>query len=233
MQANRARAVPPNRSAHAVPSAACRSSPRSESGRTCAPGRTTPGSTPSCSPTATGATSSTGTGTGATRRSSPTSTLRRHPFHVAIENWAHDFNIGSVVRTANAFLAAAVHIVGRRRWNRRGAMVTDRYQHVRAPRRRRGPARVGRGRRGCRCSASTTCRARCRSRRTSCRAPACCCSARRARACRTPARAACRRRALDRAVRLDPVDQRRRRGGHRDARLGAPARLRPAPTPGP
>ena len=56
---------------------------------------------------------------------------RRHPFHVAIENFAHDFNIGSVVRTANAFLAKEVHIVGRRRWNRRGAMVTDRYQHVR------------------------------------------------------------------------------------------------------
>ncbi|WP_144790115.1 RNA methyltransferase [Kocuria palustris] len=55
----------------------------------------------------------------------------RHDFHVAIENWGHDFNIGSVVRTANAFLAREVHIVGRRRWNRRGAMVTDRYQHVR------------------------------------------------------------------------------------------------------
>jgi len=55
----------------------------------------------------------------------------RHPFHVAIENWEHDFNIGSVVRTANAFLAAEVHIVGKRRWNRRGAMVTDRYQHER------------------------------------------------------------------------------------------------------
>jgi tRNA G18 (ribose-2'-O)-methylase SpoU len=55
---------------------------------------------------------------------------RRHPFHVAVENWQHDFNIGSVVRTANAFNAAAVHIVGHRRWNRRGAMVTDRYQHV-------------------------------------------------------------------------------------------------------
>jgi tRNA G18 (ribose-2'-O)-methylase SpoU len=55
---------------------------------------------------------------------------RRHPFHVAIENWQHDFNIGTIVRTANAFLATAVHIVGRRRWNRRGAMVTDRYQHV-------------------------------------------------------------------------------------------------------
>ena len=56
---------------------------------------------------------------------------RRHPFHVAVENWQHDMNIGSVVRNANAFLAAEVHIVGRRRWNRRGAMVTDRYQHVR------------------------------------------------------------------------------------------------------
>ncbi|MEM7272034.1 MAG: RNA methyltransferase [Actinomycetota bacterium] len=56
---------------------------------------------------------------------------RRHPFHIAIENWQHDLNIGTVVRTANAFLAAEIHIVGRRRWNRRGAMVTDRYQHVR------------------------------------------------------------------------------------------------------
>ncbi len=56
---------------------------------------------------------------------------RRHPFHVAIENWQHDLNIGSIVRNANAFLAAEVHIVGRRRWNKRGAMVTDRYQHVR------------------------------------------------------------------------------------------------------
>ncbi|GAA0501205.1 RNA methyltransferase [Paractinoplanes deccanensis] len=56
---------------------------------------------------------------------------RRHDFHVAIENWQHDFNIGTVVRNANAFLAAEVHIVGQRRWNRRGAMVTDRYQHVR------------------------------------------------------------------------------------------------------
>lgn len=54
----------------------------------------------------------------------------RHSFHVAIENWGRDFNIGSVVRSANAFGAAEVHIVGRRRWNRRGAMVTDRYQHL-------------------------------------------------------------------------------------------------------
>jgi tRNA G18 (ribose-2'-O)-methylase SpoU len=56
---------------------------------------------------------------------------RRHDFHVAIENWQHDLNIGTVVRNANAFLAAEVHIIGKRKWNRRGAMVTDRYQHVR------------------------------------------------------------------------------------------------------
>jgi tRNA G18 (ribose-2'-O)-methylase SpoU len=56
---------------------------------------------------------------------------RSHPFHVAIENWEHDFNIGAVVRNANAFAVRAVHIVGRRRWNRRGAMVTDRYIDVR------------------------------------------------------------------------------------------------------
>ena len=55
---------------------------------------------------------------------------KRHPYHVAIENWQHDLNIGSIVRTANAFLAKEVHIVGNKRWNRRGAMVTDRYQHV-------------------------------------------------------------------------------------------------------
>ncbi|WP_343600853.1 RNA methyltransferase [Mycobacterium sp.] len=56
---------------------------------------------------------------------------RRHPLHVAIENFGHDANIGSVVRTANAFAVDTVHIVGRRRWNRRGAMVTDRYQRLR------------------------------------------------------------------------------------------------------
>lgn len=55
---------------------------------------------------------------------------RAHPFHVAIENFGHDHNIGTVVRTANAFGAAGVHVVGRRRWNRRGAMVTDRYLAV-------------------------------------------------------------------------------------------------------
>ena len=56
---------------------------------------------------------------------------RRHPLHVAIENFGNDANIGAVVRTANAFAVDTVHIVGRRRWNRRGAMVTDRYQRLR------------------------------------------------------------------------------------------------------
>ena len=56
---------------------------------------------------------------------------KRHPMQVAIENLEHDFNIGSIVRTANAFLAREVHVVGRKRWNRRGAMVTDRYQNIR------------------------------------------------------------------------------------------------------
>lgn len=55
---------------------------------------------------------------------------KRHPMHIAIENLGHDFNIGTIVRTANAFLVNEVHIVGKKRWNRRGAMVTDRYQHV-------------------------------------------------------------------------------------------------------
>ena len=59
---------------------------------------------------------------------------RRHPLHVAIQNWEHDFNIGSIVRTANALGARRVHVVGRRRWNRRGAMVTDRYLPVDHPR---------------------------------------------------------------------------------------------------
>ena len=52
---------------------------------------------------------------------------KRHSLHIAIENWHHDLNIGSIVRTANAFNVAGVHIVGKRDWNRRGAMVTDRY----------------------------------------------------------------------------------------------------------
>ena len=55
---------------------------------------------------------------------------RRHPIHVAIENYQHDFNIGTIVRNANAFNVEVVHIIGRRHWNRRGAMVTDRYMNI-------------------------------------------------------------------------------------------------------
>ena len=92
---------------------------------------TTHATTPRCCATATPATSSTRTATGRAKRSSPTSTTRRHPLHIAIENFGNDANIGAVVRTANAFAVDTVHIVGRRRWNRRGAMVTDRYQRLR------------------------------------------------------------------------------------------------------
>lgn len=55
---------------------------------------------------------------------------RRHSVQIAIENFQHDFNIGTIVRNANAFNVSAVHIVGKRHWNKRGAMVTDRYMHV-------------------------------------------------------------------------------------------------------
>lgn len=54
----------------------------------------------------------------------------RSELHIAIENLQHDFNIGSIVRTANAFNVGAVHIIGKRHWNRRGAMVTDRYLNI-------------------------------------------------------------------------------------------------------
>ena len=54
----------------------------------------------------------------------------RVPVEVAIENLGHDFNIGTVVRNANAFNLARVHIIGKRKYNRRGAMVTDKYLHV-------------------------------------------------------------------------------------------------------
>ena len=56
--------------------------------------------------------------------------MRRHRFHIAIENIERDFNAGTIVRNANAFNAAGVHIIGRRQWNKRGAMVTDRYMDV-------------------------------------------------------------------------------------------------------
>jgi len=55
---------------------------------------------------------------------------KRHMLQIAIENWQHDLNIGSIVRTANAFNVSGVHIIGKRDWNKRGAMVTDRYLSV-------------------------------------------------------------------------------------------------------
>ena len=117
---------------------------------------------------------------------------RRHDFHVAIENWQHDFNIGTIVRTANAFLAREVHIVGNRRWNRRGAMVTDRYQHVRhhpdVADARRAPARAdgvvaARHRQPAGLGAARD--------PGRCRGGCACCSARRGRGSPTQARAAC------------------------------------------
>ncbi len=54
----------------------------------------------------------------------------RNNLHIAIENWQHDFNIGTIVRAANAFNVEAVHIIGKKHWNRRGAMVTDRYMNI-------------------------------------------------------------------------------------------------------
>lgn len=54
----------------------------------------------------------------------------RADLHIAIENWQHDMNIGTIVRNANAFNVAAVHIIGKRHWNRRGAMVTDKYLDI-------------------------------------------------------------------------------------------------------
>ena len=104
---------------------------------------------------------------------------RRHPFHVAIENFGHDLNIGTVVRTANAFLAAEVHIVGRRRWNRRGAMVTDRYQHLRHHPDVAGAGRLRARGRACRSSPSTTRPGRCPWRRRRSPSGRCCSSARR------------------------------------------------------
>lgn len=55
---------------------------------------------------------------------------KRLPLEIAIENVEHDFNIGSIVRTANSFNVAKVHIIGRKKYNRRGAMCTDKYLEI-------------------------------------------------------------------------------------------------------
>ena len=54
----------------------------------------------------------------------------RTPLEIAIENVEHDFNIGSIVRTANSFNVSKVHIVGKKKYNRRGAMCTDKYLEI-------------------------------------------------------------------------------------------------------
>ena len=56
--------------------------------------------------------------------------LSRIDLEIAIENWQHDFNMGTIVRNANAFNIKAIHIIGKKQWNRRGAMVTDMYMHI-------------------------------------------------------------------------------------------------------
>jgi tRNA G18 (ribose-2'-O)-methylase SpoU len=55
---------------------------------------------------------------------------RRTSLQIAIENVERDFNMGTIVRTANAFNVSAIHVVGRRQWNKRGAMVTDKYMDI-------------------------------------------------------------------------------------------------------
>ena len=54
----------------------------------------------------------------------------RSPLEIAIENVEHDFNIGSIVRTANSFNVNKVHIIGKKKYNRRGAMCTDKYLKI-------------------------------------------------------------------------------------------------------
>lgn len=55
---------------------------------------------------------------------------KRTALEIAIENVEHDFNIGSIVRTANSFNVSKVHIIGRKKYNRRGAMCTDKYLKI-------------------------------------------------------------------------------------------------------
>ncbi|MBQ3474395.1 rRNA methyltransferase [Candidatus Saccharibacteria bacterium] len=55
---------------------------------------------------------------------------KRTPLEIAIENVEHDFNIGSIVRTANSFNVEKVHIIGKKKYNRRGAMCTDKYLKI-------------------------------------------------------------------------------------------------------
>ena len=148
---------------------------------------------------------------------------RRHPFHVAVENWQHDFNIGSVVRTANAFLAAQVHVVGRRRWNRRGAMVTDRYQHLCHHDDVADAGRLG-ARAGLPLVGVDNLPGAVPLEGYALPRACVLLFGQEGPGLSAAAHAGLRRRPVDRAVRLDPVDQRRRGRGDRHAHLGHPAR---------
>ena len=53
-----------------------------------------------------------------------------HGLIIALENTERDFNMGTIVRSANAFGVRRVIVIGRRQWNMRGAMATDKYLHV-------------------------------------------------------------------------------------------------------
>ena len=55
---------------------------------------------------------------------------RRQPLQIAVENVTRDFNMGTIVRNANAFNVSTIHVVGRKQWNKRGAMVTDKYMNI-------------------------------------------------------------------------------------------------------
>ena len=150
---------------------------------------------------------------------------------MAVENWGHDFNIGSVIRTANAFNAKAFHIVGRRRWNRRGAMVTDRYQHEHHHPTVEDLAGLGgdaaaRTVARSRSSASTTCRARVPLETYDLPRDCVLVFGQEGPGLSDGDAGGLRRRAAHRAVRLDAVDQRRRGGGGCHACLGATPRLR-------
>lgn len=54
---------------------------------------------------------------------------KRHNFSVLCANVHGDFNIGTVIRNANAFLAQEVMLYGRRKWDRRSAVGTHNYTH--------------------------------------------------------------------------------------------------------
>lgn len=55
---------------------------------------------------------------------------KRNTLEVAIENVEHDFNVGTIVRSANSFNVAKVHVIGKKKYNRRGAMCTDKYLEI-------------------------------------------------------------------------------------------------------